>query len=172
VQKRIDDLLARYENGDLTRRELLGALATLLIATPPALAESPAIGNAKAINHVTLYVRDVKRSAGFYQKLFGMPVLTYQPPGLNLKVGSSFLGIYPVEDKPAAIDHVCFGLEHFNADAIKEKLKREGVDATIELVRGETKQLYFNDPDNILIQLQDVSYTGGVGPLGNRSPKL
>ena len=38
-------------------------------------------------------------------------------------------------------------------------------------LRGDTKELMFTDPDNIRVQLQDVSYTGGVGPLGNRYPK-
>ena len=31
---------------------------------------------------------------------------------------------------------------------------------------GGTPELYFTDPDGILIQLQDVSYWGGSGYLG------
>jgi hypothetical protein len=30
-----------------------------------------------------------------------------------------------------------------------------------------TPELYFTDPDGLLIQLQDVSYCGGAGFLGN-----
>jgi hypothetical protein len=30
-----------------------------------------------------------------------------------------------------------------------------------------TPELYFNDPDGITVQLQDVSYCGGSGVLGN-----
>jgi len=52
---------------------------------------------------------------------------------------------------------------------IRRKLAAEGVDATIR-ARGETKELYFNDPDGIRMQLQDVRYRGGVGPLGDRKP--
>jgi hypothetical protein len=29
-----------------------------------------------------------------------------------------------------------------------------------------TLELYFTDPDGILLQIQDVSYCGGAGPLG------
>jgi catechol 2,3-dioxygenase-like lactoylglutathione lyase family enzyme len=162
-------LLDGYDTGRLSRRELLGALA--MIASPRLRADSaPAIGVAKQLNHVTLYVRDVERSRAFYQRLFGMPVLTKQSPGFNLTVGTSFLGIYPIDsgERPR-IDHFCFGLDRFDANAIQRKLASEGVDATVEL-RGDTKQLYFPDPDGNRVQLQDVRYRGGVGPLGDRNP--
>jgi hypothetical protein len=34
-------------------------------------------------------------------------------------------------------------------------------------VEGGTPELYFTDPDGILLQLQDVSYCGGGGYLGS-----
>ena len=37
-------------------------------------------------------------------------------------------------------------------------------------LRGDTKELYVDAPDNVRIQLQDVRYRGGVGPLGDRDP--
>jgi catechol 2,3-dioxygenase-like lactoylglutathione lyase family enzyme len=112
----------------------------------------------------------MQRSKQFYQDLFGMPLLTPQDPGVNLKAGAGFLGIYPGQPGTTGINHVCFGLENFDADTVLKKLAGKGVRASIRL-RGDTKELYFTDPDNIRVQLQDVSYIGGVGPLGNRSPK-
>jgi hypothetical protein len=35
-----------------------------------------------------------------------------------------------------------------------------------------TPELYFTDPDGILVQLQDVSYCGGAGFLGNVCPPV
>jgi len=32
--------------------------------------------------------------------------------------------------------------------------------------KGGTPELYFTDPDGIVMQLQDVSYCGGAGSLG------
>ena len=32
---------------------------------------------------------------------------------------------------------------------------------------GGTPELYFTDPDGLLLQIQDVSYCGGAGFLGN-----
>jgi hypothetical protein len=65
---------------------------------------------------------------------------------------------------------VCLGIEKFDTERVLATLKSEGLDANIRL-RGDTKELYFNDPDGIRVQLQDVRYIGGVGPLGDRPPK-
>jgi lactoylglutathione lyase len=165
----LERLLDHYDQGRLSRRDLIGALAAL--AFPHTQAGTvPAIGVARQLNHATVYVRDVERSRAFYQRLFGMPILTPQPPGFNLAVGTSFLGVYPIETgEQPRIDHVCFGLDRFDADAIQRKLAAERIDATVE-VRGDTKQVYLSDPDGLRVQLQDVRYRGGVGPLGDRNP--
>jgi catechol 2,3-dioxygenase-like lactoylglutathione lyase family enzyme len=122
------------------------------------------------LNHVTIFVQDVQKSAEVYQGMFGMPVLTPQAPGINLKAGSGFLGIYPAQNRAVGINHLCFGLDNFDADTVLQKLNAHGVRGGIRL-RGDTKELYFTYPGNIPMQLQDVSYRGGVGPLGNLDPK-
>ncbi|HMA02551.1 MAG TPA: hypothetical protein VKP02_09290, partial [Gemmatimonadaceae bacterium] len=105
-----------------------------------------------------------------YQRMFGMPVLTVQPPGVNLAVGSGFIGLYPADTGvDPRIDHVCLGVDDFNADVVKHKLAAESVEATIRM-RGDTKELYLADPNGIRIQVQDTRYRGGVGPLGARNP--
>jgi catechol 2,3-dioxygenase-like lactoylglutathione lyase family enzyme len=165
----LDLLLDRYDDGTLTRRQLLSALATLALPVPSAPA-APRIGVARQLNHATLFVRDVAQSQQFYQRLFGMPVLTPQPPGLNLAVGTGFIGLYPTDaGEQPRIDHVCLGLDEFDADVVKRKLDAEDVEAIIRL-RGDTKELYFTDPNGIRIQVQDTRYRGGVGPLGARNP--
>jgi len=35
-----------------------------------------------------------------------------------------------------------------------------------------TPELYFTDPDGILVQIQDTSYCGGAGVLGNVCPPV
>jgi catechol 2,3-dioxygenase-like lactoylglutathione lyase family enzyme len=167
----LDSLLRRYETGTLSRRELLAVLAAV-VAAQPATAQTaePSIGRVTQLNHVTIFVEDVQRSVAFYQRLFGMPVLTPQDPGINLTAGGGFFGIYPAQGRPTGINHVCLGLENFDADATLTKLRGQDLDASIRL-RGDTKELYFNAPDNVRIQLQDVRYRGGVGPLGDRDPQ-
>ena len=170
----LDVLLKQYEDGSLSRRELLAAL-TLLVAAPAAAgaAQSPApIGAVKTMNHVTVFVPNVQKSVDFYQGLFGMPILTRQDPGINLNAGNAFYGIYPAPASATAgsVNHVCFGLENFDADAVLKQLAGRGVKGSIRM-RGETKELYFTDPDGIRVQLQDVKYVGGTGVLGDKPPK-
>jgi catechol 2,3-dioxygenase-like lactoylglutathione lyase family enzyme len=166
----LEGLLRAYESGVVPRREFLTALAALLAAGPAwPQTTQPSIGAVKQLNHVTIFVEDVRKSVAFYQQLFGMPVLTPQEPGINLTAGVGFLGIYPAQGRAAGINHVCFGIENFDADATLRMLLDQGLDASIRL-RGDTKELYINAPDNVRVQLQDVRYRGGVGPLGDRDP--
>lgn len=175
----LEQLVGRYEAGHISRRDLLVALSALMAAAPvaasaevreAAVTEAPALGAVKQLNHVTLFVSNVPKSVEFYQGLFDMPVLTRQDPGMNLNAGAGFVGIYPAQaGAPGSINHLCLGLENFDADAVLKALTDRGVKGRIRL-RGDTKELYFTDPDNISVQLQDVRYKGGVGPLGDRDP--
>lgn len=173
----LDALLAQYENGSLSRRDLLAALA-LLVASPASSTAttqggSKPIGAVKTMNHVTCFVPDVTKSVEFYQSLFGMPILTRQDAGINLSTGNGFFGIYP--SQPGAtggsLHHVCFGMENFDADAVLKQLADRGIKGNIRL-RGDTKELYFTDSDGIRVQLQDVKYIGGTGVLGDKPPHL
>jgi len=165
-----DQLLAHYESGRISRRGLLGGLAALATSRQLPTGAAPEVGTAVQLNHVTMFVGSVERSVAFYQRLFGMPVLTPQEPGVNLRVGSAFLGLYPAGDRPAGINHLCFGLDDFDPDSVLQRLQEAGVTGRLRQ-RADTKELYFNDLDDILVQLQDVRYRGGVGPLGDRDPE-
>jgi catechol 2,3-dioxygenase-like lactoylglutathione lyase family enzyme len=178
----LDQLLNQYETGRLSRRELLGTLA-VLVAAPNATAgghaggqdpklSGPPVGTIKHMNHVSIFVPNVQKSVEFYQGLFGMPLLTKQDAGINLNCGVGFLGVYPAPAgaTTGSINHLCFGLENFDADKVLKALTDRGIKANIRL-RGDTKELYFTDPDGIRVQLQDVKYKGGTGPLGDKDPK-
>jgi catechol 2,3-dioxygenase-like lactoylglutathione lyase family enzyme len=167
MDEKIDGLLRQYETGQLTRRQFAVAMSALLVV-PTLFAAPGPIGRVEQLNHVTLFVRDVKKSVQFYQELLGMPVLTEQSPGVNLQAGTGFLGIYPSPPPAAgAINHFCLGMKNFDADTVLKQFTDRGIKANIRL-RGNTKELYFEDPDNIRVQLQDIKYRGGAGPLGDR----
>jgi catechol 2,3-dioxygenase-like lactoylglutathione lyase family enzyme len=149
----------------------------VLVAAPHgASAATPAaatpVGAVKSMNHVSIFVPSVQKSMDFYQGLFGMPLLTKQDAGMNLSTGSGFLGIYPAPATATggSINHLCFGMENFDADAVLKQLVDRGIKGNIRL-RGDTKELYFTDPDGIRVQLQDVKYVGGTGVLGDKPPK-
>ena len=143
-------------------------------------------------NHVTSFVPDQRRTVGFYQKLFQMPIDTYQGPLPILRVGTgnqslAFVGAAD-RQSPAFIDHVCFAIDDFNPDRILATLAGYGVAPRADDRRrpaplksyvtmrmpdrggapGGTPELYFTDPDGILLQVQDVRYCCGSGYLGDK----
>jgi len=171
VSAAFDQLLSRYEAGHITRRDLLAALAILAAgAASPNTADAAPIGRIAQLNHVTIFVPDVQKSKQFYQDTFGLSVLTNQDPGVNMSTGSGFLGIYPAPGgQKGSINHLCLGMENFDADAVLKTLTDRGIQARIRQ-RGDTRELYITDPDGISVQVQDTKYIGGVEMLGDRKP--
>jgi catechol 2,3-dioxygenase-like lactoylglutathione lyase family enzyme len=152
----IDGLVTRYDAGEISRRDFVAALAA--IVAPPQAASSRL--EVRTLNHVTLFVSNVDQSVKFYQDLLGLPVMSRQDNGINLAAGSSFVGIYQAggNAKPH-INHFCLGVEQFDADRAMKVCAEHGVKGRIRM-RGDVKEFYFPDPDNISVQLQDVSYRG------------
>ena len=86
---------------------------------------------------------------------------------MNLAVGDAFLGIYQGgANAMPHINHICFGIPSFDPAATVAALEAQGLPAESRPRDGVT-QVYTADPDNLRVQLQDVSFCGGVGPLGN-----
>ena len=162
----------------MTRRELVLSLSALLLVRRDAAAQpsAPPI-SVSTLNHVTLTVSDVQRSVAFYQRIFGMPLVTTQGtaadwsaptiPVLGIGNGPQFITF--VRGDTPSINHYCLGMEGFDANRIVKTLAEHGVEARVSrsAVREPAFILSFRDPDNISVQIQDVSYCGGSGVLGN-----
>ena len=162
---------------EITRRQLLLALPGLAVA-PRLFGQSgkPTIP-LKGFNNFRLNVSDVKRSVDFYQGLFGMPIQARQGETVILRIGAGpqFMALAPAASAPPNIAHMGLGVDNFNADRLVGILTQHGFtksDASGPMKarvtdRSGTKELFFGDPDGLLVQLQDASYCGGSGPLGN-----
>src|SRR5690349_20397836 len=162
----VESLLTHYESGRLRRRDLV-ALLTALAAAPRTVAAQPPPLSAATLNHASLIVSDLDRSVAFYQRTFGLAVKSTQQGGVNLAVGDAFLGVYQGgANAMPHINHICFGIPNFDPAATVAALQAQGLPAESRPRDGVT-QVYTADPDNLRIQLQDVSFCGGVGPLGN-----
>ena len=172
-------LVKTYEAGQMTRRDLIVSLSALVMAPPRALAQSsaPTIP-VSTLNHVTLSVADVPRSVEFYQGLFGMPMLTSQgadpeldaatSPSLAIGTGPQALGFFDGGSQASpSIHHFCLGVERFDVDQTPTTLADHGVEGRVRTRDGGVSEVMFSDPDNLSVQIQDVSYCGGAGTLGN-----
>ena len=92
MEQLIGKLLKRYENGALSRRELVGTLALLTLATETA---SAAEFESSSLNHVSIVVSNLERSIEFYRRVFGLSVESEDKTNelVQLKLGRSHLSI-------------------------------------------------------------------------------
>src|SRR6185503_9820605 len=162
------------------RRDFLKSLPALA-AAPRLLAQAPGspLIPVRALNHMTLSVSDPKRSIDFYQGLFGMPIQARQGQTTLLRIGAGpqFLALSGAgaNGKPS-INHYCLTVDNFDADRALAALAKVGVTraegpggglsggplkARVRMrgpesggAPGGTPELYFGDPDGIVVQLQ------------------
>jgi len=165
----IESLVERYEQRKLSRRDLvtsllaLGAGATLATQSQAQGTQPATIG--RSMNHVSLSVNDVNRSADFYNRVLGMEIISRPPNGgLNMGLGDeSFLGLYELAN-PGGMHHLCIGVNNYDPDALAERLADHGIEANISRDPANRTsggdQLYFQDPDGILVQLAQHGYLG------------
>jgi glutathione S-transferase fosA5 len=167
----IETLVDQFADRRLSRRELVASLTALFAGSAAMSAAQPATGAAMAqvaqgssLNHVSLAVTDVERSAAFYGKLLGLKVVSRPGNGgINLGLGTSFLGVYKLPN-PGTVNHCCVGVDNFDPDGMAAKLNAMGIKATVDRNPANRTsggdQLYFTDPDNTRVQLGPNGYQG------------
>jgi glyoxylase I family protein len=166
MRAEIENLVGAFEAHQLTRRELIGSLTALVAHGTAARAQSPStvVAQGSSLNHVSIAVTDVEKSAAFYSTLLGLKIVSRPGNGgINLGLGSSFLGLYKLPD-PGKPHHFCIGVDNYDPDAIAARLKQQGLQASVDKNPANRTsggdQLYFNDPDNTRVQLSANGYQG------------
>ena len=167
----------------ISRRDLLRSLPLFAIAPRVLQSQKPVIP-VKGLNYFALEVSDMKRSLDFYQGLFGMPVQFRRDGGVLLRIGDGpqFMSLMPAgSNPPRLVPGLGLSVENFNADRIVATLQEHGVTKAAPSDPGlaggpmkvrvqmqeRTPEVFLGDPDGLVLQLQDTSYCGGNGPLGN-----
>jgi catechol-2,3-dioxygenase len=155
----IANLLENFEQGKMTRRQLIQSLALAATAASAASA-APAAGAdsqlAKAVylNHVGYQVADYARSRDWYANLFGMKVVLDDGKKANLSVGESLVILHNRKStETPVVDHICFTLADWDKDkSVREKvgaeLKRRGME-----VQTTANSFHIKDPDGFIVQM-------------------
>lgn len=131
------------------------------------------------IDHIVLRVTDLRAMLRFYQEVLGCSLERRQDEiGLvQLRAGRSLVDLVPVDGKLGLaggaapgkegrnLDHVCFRVEPFDADAIYRHLAAHGVDAgKVESrygAEGEGPSIYLNDPEGNTVELKGPAWPAG-----------
>ena len=168
MSEAIDDLVGKFESRSLSRRELVTALAGLVASTAvPVAAQEGAVtkvAQGRTINHVSMAVTDVEKSAAFYKALLGLKEVSRPGNGgINLGLSDGFLGLYKLPN-PGTVNHFCIGVDDFGPDQMADTLKAQGIAATVDRNPANRTsggdQLYFTDPDKTRVQLGPNGYQG------------
>ncbi len=136
----------------------------------------------RTLNHIKYVVTDLERALEWYQRLTDMQVVTYQEPVrgtrtagydgppipvLQVGAGPQHLALVEGSGSDAFRLHVGLGVEGFEPDRVMDALEQHGVSAHVRMRGGATPEILVDAPDAVRIQLQDVTYCGGGGRLGN-----
>lgn len=169
-----------------SRRGFLSSLAALALAHRAVAGTARSPLSVNSINHTRINVSDPARSLAWYQELFGLPIVARQGKSVILRLGDGpqFLAIAGEPSNEPGIAHIGLAIDDFDADQILGMLGEHGVESSPRIgplkatirTRGPelggapagTPEVFLADPDGIAIQLQDKSYSGGSGRLGDK----
>jgi catechol 2,3-dioxygenase-like lactoylglutathione lyase family enzyme len=152
METTIAALVDRFERGALTRRQLIQGLTMLAGTAASSRASAAQAGSLRGtgIDHVSVLVSDLQRSAAFYQRLFGMTPLSEDKPNQILRLGMKRTIVsLRHEGQPGVIDHFAIAVENFNREAVTDQLKTHGLTPRQNVQFG----FHITDPDGAVVQI-------------------
>jgi catechol 2,3-dioxygenase-like lactoylglutathione lyase family enzyme len=148
----ISGLVSRFEQGALSRRELVQGLAMLAASGTAAAAQDEIDFRTAIIDHVSIQVADLQRSAAFYQRMFGFSVISEDPSFGIIRLGTTkTLVSLNAERPPGIVDHFAIGIPRFTKEATARYLTQRGASVGDNPYQG----LHTKDPDGINVQIFD-----------------
>jgi len=150
METMITDLVNRYEGGGLSRRQLIQGLSLMMAGAASPAGAQPAGLRGTGIDHVSILVNDLQRSAAFYQSVFGMTALSEDKPNQILRLGAGRTIVSLRHEPPAGVvDHFAISVENFNRDTVTQRLAGHGLTPQQNVQFG----FYIKDPDGVVVQI-------------------
>jgi catechol 2,3-dioxygenase-like lactoylglutathione lyase family enzyme len=147
----IDELVARFDQGTLSRRQLIQGLTALAAAgsAAPAAAQTTPFRSTR-IDHISVQVTDMARSVEFYEKIFGLKILGEDKENEIVRMGVTRI-IVSLHRKPPVgiVDHFAIAVDDFDREAVTAELAKHGLLAEQNLDYG----FYVRDPEGIPVQI-------------------
>jgi catechol-2,3-dioxygenase len=159
VESMIARLLQDFEQGKMTRRQLIQSLAMAATAATamkavPAAAQGAPTARAVSINHISYQVADYTKVRDFYSSLLGLKVSNDDGKQCELTVGNT--GTYLIaRNRPTGtkVDHIAYTLENWDNDkSVRTKLEAELKRRKLD-IRETEGGLHVKDPAGFEVQL-------------------
>lgn len=150
----IADVLARFDRGSLTRRDLIKALSLVAAAGATATTVEAAPLKGASINHTSVLVTDMQRSMDFYTRVFGLSLVNEDKANKIARLGAGGKTLVSLRIEPPAgtIDHFAIGVDGFNRDAVTRDLQAFGLTPRENLEYG----FHVKDPDGAVVQITGI----------------
>jgi catechol 2,3-dioxygenase-like lactoylglutathione lyase family enzyme len=148
----ISNLVRKFEEGRVSRRDLIQSLALLTAAGSAAQAATPQETPFKPsrIDHISVQVKDLQKSIAFYRDIFGLSILGEDKPNEIVRMGTTRVIVSLHHKEPTGIvDHYAIAIDGFNQEAVTQSLKKHGLTAEQNLDYG----FYVRDPAGIPVQI-------------------
>jgi catechol 2,3-dioxygenase-like lactoylglutathione lyase family enzyme len=157
----ISKLLQEFEQGRMSRRQLIQSLAATVassMATSLAAAATPEgqVLKATAFNHVSYQVADYRKSRDFYAELFGMKVTQNDDTQCRLAFGDNILIPRNRPSGTPKVDHIAYTIAGWDTEksvkpALKAELERRGLKIRESATGGGS--FHVMDPDGFEVQM-------------------
>src|SRR5262245_6802066 len=150
METMISGLVNRFEEGKISRRELIQSLTMLTVAGRASAAPQETPFKSTRIDHISIQVTDLPRSIAFYQKIFGLAILGEDKPNEIVRMGTTRV-IVSLHHKPPTgiVDHYAIAIEGFDREGVTKALKQQGLEPQENLDYG----FYVRDPEGIPVQI-------------------
>lgn len=121
--------------------------------------------NITHIDHVVLRVKDLEKMITFYRDVCGCKLERGPGEGglAQLRAGLSLIDLVVADADHSApnMDHVCFQVDPWDAEAVQAQLQRQGVSfGEVEDRYGASgigPSIYLNDPEGNTVELKGAS---------------
>lgn len=147
----VDDLVSRYDQGTLSRRQLVQGLTALAaVGSAGQAAAQTAPFKPSRIDHISIQVTDMARSREFYEKIFGLKVLSEDKENEIVRMGVTRIIVSLHHKQPVGIvDHFAIAIDDFNREAVTAELAKLGLKAEQNLDYG----FFVRDPEGVPVQI-------------------
>jgi hypothetical protein len=178
MERLISKLVEDFEQGKVTRRQLVRSLAVAVVggpvlagATPGALRGATGVARSAPwrtvhLDHISYQVTDHVRSAAWYADLMGWTIRNQRDNQTTLAIGDVGEIIIRNRRNPApqgsdspqvtgVIDHVSFGVQPWDRDAVKAELIDRGLAPRDDFQDGGFESYHVKDPDGWDLQISN-----------------
>ena len=162
----IERLVRCFEQGAMSRRELIAGLGALCVAPAVATDAAPSPPQSEprtpiplnGIDHIALRVSDLTRSTAFYRDRLGGRIRSQSSDSTFLDIGSQWVALFArgavstgYEATRPGVDHISFhSPQHRSLDERMGVLRAHRLDPVSP---PGSNRVYFRDPDGIILQL-------------------